>query len=94
VLDARQIIWVLLENLWRVIKRFLTVAFVMLVFLTGVVTIVIASYIGGLPQYHNPSAQAQIYLAIVFGIFLIILGIALGAWFYKTQQEGFNEEEF
>jgi sulfite exporter TauE/SafE len=84
----------LLENLWRVIKRFFTIAFIMLIFLTGVVTIAIASYIGGLPQYHNPSAQAQIYLAIVFGIFLIILGIALGAWFYKTQQEGFNEYEF
>jgi len=94
VLGSRQIIWVLLENLWRVIKRFFMVAFVLLIFLTGVVTIVIASYVSGLPQYHNPSAQAQIALAIVFGIFLIIIGIALGAWFYKTQQEGFSEEEF
>jgi len=94
VLGSRQIIWVFLENLWRVIKRFFMVAFVLLIFLTGVVTIVIASYVSGLPQYHNPSAQAQIALAIVFGIFLIIIGIALGAWFYKTQQEGFSEEEF
>ena len=94
MLGSRQIIWVLLENLWRVIKRFFMVAFVLLIFLTGVVTIVIASYVSGLPQYHNPSAQAQIALAIVFGIFLIIIGIALGAWFYKTQQEGFSEEEF
>ena len=94
MLGSRQAIWVLLENLWRVIKRFFMIAFVMLVFLTGVVTIVIASYVSGLPQYHNPSAQAQIALAIVFGIFLIIIGIALGAWFYKTQQGEFNEEEF
>ena len=94
MLGSRQAIWVLLENLWALIKRFFMIAFVMLVFLTGVVTIVIASYIGELPQYHNPSAQAQIALAIVFGIFLIIIGIALGAWFYKTQQEGFSEEEF
>ncbi len=94
MLGSSQIIWVFLENLWRVIKRFFMVAFVLLIFLTGVVTIVIASYVGGLPQYHNPSAQAQIALAIVFGIFLIIIGIALGAWFYKTQQGGFSEEEF
>ena len=94
MLGNRQTIWVLLENLWALIKRFFMIAFIMLIFLTGVVTIVIASYIGGLPQYHNPSAQAQIALAIVFGIFLIIIGIALGAWFYKTQQEGFSEEEF
>ena len=94
MLETRQAIWVLLENLWALIKRFFMIAFVMLVFLTGVVTIVIASYVGGLPQYHNPSAQAQIFLAIVFGIFLIIIGIALGAWFYKTQQGEFNEEEF
>ena len=94
MLVARQIIWVLLENLWRVVKRFFMVASVMLVFLTGVVTIVLASYVSGLPQYHNPSAQAQIYLAMVVGVFLIIISIALGAWLYKTQQEGFNEEEF
>ena len=94
MLGSRQTIWVLLENLWRVIKRFFMIAFVMLVFLTGVVTIVIASYVSGLPQYHNPSAQAQIFLAMVVGIFLIIIGIALGAWFYKTQQGGFSEEDF
>jgi len=94
VLGSRQAIWVLLENLWALIKRFFMIAFIMLIFLTGVVTIVIASYVGGLPQYHNPSAQAQIFLAMVVGIFLIIIGIALGAWFYKTQQEGFSEEEF
>ena len=94
MLGSRQAIWVLLENLWALIKRFFMIAFVMLVFLTGVVTIVIASYVSGLPQYHNPSAQAQIFLAMVVGIFLIIIGIALGAWFYKTQQEGFSEEEF
>ncbi len=94
MLESRQIIWILLENLWRVIKRFFTIAFIMLVFLTGVVTIVIASYMGGLPQYHNPSAQAQIFLAMVVGGFLIFLGIVLGVWlFYKTQ-EGFYEEEF
>jgi TRAP-type C4-dicarboxylate transport system permease small subunit len=86
---------VLLENLWRVIKRFFTIAFIMLIFLTGVVVIAIASYIGGLPQYHNPSAQAQIYLAMVFGGFLIFLGILIGVWwYYKAQQEGFGEEEF
>jgi len=94
VLGSRQIIWVLLENLWRVIKRFFTIALVMLIFLTGVVTIVIASYVGGLPQYHNPSAQAQIYLAMVFGGFLIFLGVLLGVWWYYKTQEGFGEEEF
>ena len=94
MLGSRQTLWILFENLWRVIKRFFTIAFVMLIFLTGVVTIVLASYVSGLPQYHNPSAQAQIYLAMVFGGFLIFLGIVLGVWWYYKTQEGFGEEEF
>jgi hypothetical protein len=94
VLETRQAIWVLLENLWAIIKRFFTIAFIMLIFLTGVVTIVIASYVSGLPQYHNPSAQAQIFLAMVVGGFLIFLGIVLGVWWFYKTQEGFGEEEF
>jgi len=94
VLGSRQAIWVLLENLWRVIKRFFMIAFVLLIFLTGVVTIVIASYVSGLPQYHNPSAQAQILLAMVVGGFLIFLGIVLGVWLYYKSQGGFSEYEF
>ncbi len=53
MLGTRQAIWVLLENLWALIKRFFMIALVMLVFLTGVVTIVIASYVSGLPQYPD-----------------------------------------
>jgi len=94
VLETRQAIWVLLENLWTLIKRFFMIAFVMLIFLTGVVTIVIASYIGGLPQYHNPSAQAQIFLAMLVGGFLIFLGIVLGVWLYYKSQREFSEYEF
>lgn len=94
MLETRQAIWVLLENLWAIIKRFFTIAFIMLIFLTGVVTIVIASYVSGLPQYHNPSAQAQIFLAMVVGGFLIFLGIVLGVWWFYKTQEGFGEEEF
>ena len=94
MLETRQAIWVLLENLWTLIKRFFMIAFVMLIFLTGVVTIVIASYIGGLPQYHNPSAQAQIFLAMLVGGFLIFLGIVLGVWLYYKSQREFSEYEF
>jgi len=94
VLVGRQIIWILLENLWRVIKRFFTIAFVILIFLTGVVTVALAFYVSGLPQYRNPGDQAQIALAIVFGFFLIFISIGLGAWLYKKTQGEYGEEEF
>ena len=94
MIGYRQVIWIFLENLWRVVKRFFTIALIMLIFLTGVVTIALAFYVSGLPQYHNPGDQAQIALAIVFGFFLIFVSIVLGAWLFGKSRGGYGEEEF